>query len=145
MRKFFALILLLAFVCGIVPSNFSGVSSVEAKTKKAVKKIAKKRKAKKVVRKKTKKVRKAKKAPKKSALKIAGPSGIISQSYYLEEGADANEAEKITDELKGLGAEEVNVDVEKNVLQIKFNTKNLSAISILSKLKELGYTVQRID
>lgn len=72
-------------------------------------------------------------------------SAFISQRYSLEEGMDSGGAGTISNELLDLGAENASVDINKNLVDVKFKTSRLSSIAILSKLKELGYTVKRID
>lgn len=135
-KKLFSLLLIMLFTAGTLPFNLGELNPAEAKIKKVYRKAKAKKK---VVRKKIKgaKKRQLRKAPVRS--------GIISQNYYLEEGADETEAENIAEELKSLGAQDAKVDIEKNTIQVKFDTKKLSAVTIIKRLKELGYTIKRID
>ena len=129
--------LLILGACPQLPSDRCG-AEVKPKIKKVVskKKIVSKKAPKKVVRK------KIVKRPRRVAPK--GPQ-IISQNYYLEENPDEIEAENLVVEVKGLGANEAQVNTEKNVLHVKYSDKNLSTVRIIQKLKELGYTVKRIQ
>lgn len=134
LKKFLSLLLVLLFTAGVLPLDFGKSNPAEAKVKKAYRKA----KAKKV----KKAVKKAKKT-KRPAQKIR--SGIITQIYALEEGVDEAEAGNIIEELKDLGAEDTNVNIDKNLLLVKFNPQKLSAVKIIQRLKELGYTIKRID
>lgn len=126
------------FICllflGGCPLLFSECMAAKAKPK-VIRKVHKKA-PKKIIRKKS--VKRIKhRAPK-------GPQ-IISQNYFLEESPDEIEAEVLAAEVKDLGAGEVNVDSIKNVLHVKYNADKLTAVRIIQKLKDLGYTVKRIQ
>ena len=118
-KKLFLLFLSALFLLGCLPGSSVDFNSAEARTKKAVRK---KRKA------------------RRPAARQA-----ISQIYHLEESPDKDEAEALVAAMKGLGAAEAGVDMEKNVLRVKYSTQKLSALGIIQKLKELGYTTKRIE
>jgi hypothetical protein len=154
MKKLLSLLLLCAFLVGLGTLALVGGSSAEAKAKKkVVHKIKKVKKTK-------KKARKAKRATvKKAAVKkapaTASPApdryalppktGVISQKYSLVEGIGEAEADKLVSDLKAFGVSEANVDVNSNVLSVKFNSGELTSISIIKKLRGLGYGVRQID
>jgi hypothetical protein len=162
MKKFLASLLAALFAFGLltIAPRFAAPAAARAKLRPA--KVIKKS-LKKIIKKTVKKYRKAKLAkPIKSAKKVNAarkaalsakepayqlPSraGMVIKSFTLEEGVDDSGAETIVNELKSIGVDEASVDVNKNVLQAKFNSQELSAVSVIKKLKELGYTVKRID
>lgn len=141
------------------------------KAKKAVTKIKKKagikkKKARKVVRKKpfrwprVKKSSPVKKAPAKKTPPAETPvivpekafpyqlpagTGTISQTYFIEEGIGESEVDNLISSLKGIGADDVQVDTNKNTVSVKFNSSNLTSVGVVSKLRGLGYTVRRIN
>lgn len=150
-KKGLALFILSLFLLGILPSASSNSGCAEARAKKKVYRKIKKVRVKKVVRrvKKIKRVvRKVKRKTKRihePAYKLPARTGTIIQKYTLEEGVDEAEAERVVGELKSLGADDASINVETSALQVKFNSGKLSAVGIMKKLKELGYTVKRID
>jgi copper chaperone CopZ len=164
MKKLLALLLLCLFLAGLVPFSLVNGDPAEAKAKKKiVRKVKKiKKKVRRIVKKKVRKVKKALKkkvkakavvkAQKQAAIKTPADSyslpsrtGTVSQKYTLEEGIGDGESDKVVSELKGLGVTDASVDVDSNTLSVKFNSAELSSIGIIKKLKELGYTVKRIN
>jgi len=158
MKKFLAglLAVLFAFCLLAFLPGFSGQAEGRAKKRTVKRKVVKKTVRKKA-KKPAKKYRKAKlakpvQATKKAALAAREPAyqlpprtGTVVKSFTLEEGVDDTAAETIVNELKSLGVDEASVDVNRNTLRAKFNSQELSAVSVIKKLKELGYTVKRID
>lgn len=151
-RKTFGVALIVFFLLGLLPLG-SGSRPAEALAKKKVV-----HKAKKVVRKVKKPVRKAKKkiivkkkvvravkSVRSEAYQLPARSGTVSQTYALKEKLDEARAGNVVSELKSIGVDEASVNVSKNSVQVKFNTRELSSIGIIQKLKELGYTVRRIN
>lgn len=129
-------------------------SSADAKTKKkSVKKVPHKKakKAKKAKSKKQKKTNKTKKTKKSKKAAKAAPAEkpakatgkVVSQKYYLEEGVDDSEAEKIVSVLRDMGVEDASIDVDNNALTVKFDSGKISSAALVSKLKSLGYTATK--
>jgi len=141
-KKLFSWLLLLFFLLGIAPFSSGIIRPSEARTKKLLhrakfKKHHYKTRGKKFYRKAKKIYRRQYRPPVRK--------GLISQRYFLEEGSNPAENQAVITELNILGITDANIDAEKNTLQIKFNTQKLSSIDVIKKLKELGYTVKRID
>lgn len=168
MKRLLSLLLLGTFLLGLIPLAPVAVRSAEGKArKKIVRRVKKKkavkkkkrviRRAKKTVRPKKKATRPVKKpAPKKKTAatkpikdaaeyQLPGRTGNLTQRYSLEEGLGEQEADNVIGELKALGADDAAIDVNNNALSVTFNPAELSAIGIIKKLKELGYTVKRIN
>ncbi|MFA5113217.1 MAG: hypothetical protein WC529_02845 [Candidatus Margulisiibacteriota bacterium] len=164
MKRLLSLLLLGAFLLGLVPLAPVAVRSAEGKARKKIVRRVKKKKAvkkkKRVIRKARKVAKKSVRLPKKTALKkpaakkpikddaeyqLPGRTGNLTQRYSLEEGLGEQEADNVIGELKALGADDAAIDVNNNALSVTFNPAELSAIGIIKKLKELGYTVKRIN
>jgi len=156
LRKTFGVALIVFFLLGLLPLG-SGSRPAEAlakkkvvhKAKKVVRKVKKpvlKAKKKIIVKKKVTRVVKPKKAvARPEAYQLPARSGTVSQTYALKEKLDEARAGNVVSELKSIGVDEASVNVSKNSVQVKFNTRELSSIGIIQKLKELGYTVRRIN
>lgn len=129
-RKPLAGLVLSVFVLCLLPGPATLSSQAEAKAKKKTS---------------AKKIKRTKKHTARSRSIAPRPKGILTQRYYLEEGADTAEGEKLGNELKAIGVDETSFDVENNILKVTFKTNKLSSVAIISKLKSLGYTVKRID
>ena len=147
LRGMLALALLAVFSCGIIPLGPLDASIVEARAKKAAKKKIKQKK---------KKIRKSKKAVRRVARKpktlyqppvyrLPARASTLSQKYYLEEAVNDAQSENIVDGLKSLGVDEASTDAANKAVQVKYSTQALNSISIIKRLKELGFTVRRID
>lgn len=144
------LLALIFLLLGILPLASHDPGNAEAKViKKKVywKTIIKRKKTKlkkpvkqKIIHKKQQKAKRSR----KPAYKLPVQMRTIVQKYSLVEALDESEAETIVDELKSLGADDASINIETNTLEVKFNTKKLSAVNIMKKLKELGYTVKSI-
>lgn len=159
MKRCFSFLLAALFVLSplFFFSEYSGQADARAKTR-----LVKRRLVGKKIKKKAKKYRRSKRTRPKSAQKalvgkktappISEPvyllpprAGTIVKTFALEEGINDSGAETIISELKSLGVDFVSADVNRRTLQAKFNSQELSTISIIKKLKELGFTVRRID
>jgi copper chaperone CopZ len=154
MKKLITFLLLLFFLGGLGAER-PFLNSAEGRPKKIVyKKIYRKKVPKKYRRVKIKKPKryfKKKKTAKKVRHKVpkraAKPakSRFLTQRYVLEEGFDEVEADRLKDSLATLGVKDVTADVDNNTLTVQFDTRKLSALHIIQKLKSLGYTVKRIQ
>lgn len=157
LRKLLSFALLASIILGI-PSASPLFTSADArpkklyrKTKKIVNKVQGKKAARRIrIKKVARKARKTRAAVKRIArrheeYRLPARTGTIAQNYSLEEGVDEAGADRIVAELKSIGVDDARVNVAKNSLQVKYNTKELSSISVIKKLKELGYTVSRIE
>lgn len=147
MKKFLSWLLLAFLSLGSIfffPSNLA-----EARQKTTVRKIIRKISPKrKIIRKKIIKKRiihKKRKAKRKTLRPRLTTPKIISQRYLIEEGLDELEADRIKDSLKIIGVKEVETDVNENTIYVKFNPRKVSAITIIQKLKNLGFTTKRIN
>jgi hypothetical protein len=150
LRKTFGIVLLVFFLLGFLPLGFGSRPADALAKKKVVRKIKYKKKAPRKA--KIKKVRrKVKKAIVKTKIKsipsyrLPTRSGVIAQNYILKEKVDEAQAERIVSELRSLGAEEASYNVNTNNLRVKFNTRELSAVGIMTKIKGMGYTIKRIE
>jgi len=154
-KKGLALLILGLFLAGLLPTAPGIFSQADARARKKkvvrlVKKAKKIKKARTVKR--VKKVIKAKKATAKAKKRLVDPAyqlpartGTVTQRYTLAEGVDETGADNLVGELKGIGADEASVNADSNTLTVKFNARELSAVGIIKKLKELGDTVKRIN
>lgn len=125
MKKGLVWLLALLLVAAVAAPGFFS-SPAEAKGKKA-------------------KVSSRKKTKKKVKKKAVAANRLLTQSYYLEEGVDETDAANMVEDLKELGAKEASINVASNTLSVTFAPKSLSAVTIISKLKSLGYTVKQIN
>ena len=153
--RFLAIIIIFIFSAGIIPSDIIN-SSADAKAKKKIMRKVPRKKAKKAKKAKYKKAKKAKKAKKSKktkkatkpipAAKPANATGkVASIKYYLEEGVDDAEAEKIVSVLRDMGVEDASIDVDNNALSVKFDSGKISAAALVNKLKSLGYTATKTN
>ena len=154
-KKLFSFLLLLLFLAGIAPLSPLGRSPAEARAKKKVRRIV--RRTKKIVRKvKRPVIRKVKrpKAIKKPVAKkikdslqydLPARTGMVTQKYSLEEGIGDADAGNVVGELKALGVADAAVNAGQNTVTVQFNSSELSSVGIIKKLRELGYTVKRIN
>jgi len=131
MKKLFSLILAAALLSGLLPAANFLADSADAKAKKKTRKIVRK------VRVKKSRARLHKKA--KPAV-----AKNVTVRFSVEEGADQTEADNIVEEVKTMGADDAEYDLENNILQAKFNTKKMTAKKIITALKPLGYTLRVI-
>lgn len=128
MKKLVSLSLLIVFLAAALAPDFA-----DAKARKTYKKRY------------TKRAKRSSRYNSRLPARRGGPSGILSQKYYLEGSASKEKTDNLIAELKLLGAEESRLDPGANILYVKFKSSRLSSISILKKLKDYGYTVKRID
>lgn len=144
------MLILSFFLLGILPAAPGNPGRAEARAKKKVYRKIKKTRVKKVIHR-IKKVKRAVRRIKRAkrlrepVYKLPARTGTVIQKYTLEEGLGEVDAGGVVSELKSLGADDASVNVETSTLRVKFNTRKLSAIGIMKKLKELGYTVKRIN
>ncbi|MFA6431635.1 MAG: hypothetical protein WCV91_04580 [Candidatus Margulisiibacteriota bacterium] len=149
--RFLAILIIFIFSAGILPSNVINSSADAKAKKKIVRKVPRKKakKTKKVKYKKAKKIKKSKKT-KKTAKPAAKPAAkatgkVASIKYYLEEGVDDAEAEKIVSVLRDMGVEDASIDVDNNALSVKFDSGSISSAALVNKLKSLGYTATKTN
>jgi hypothetical protein len=158
MKKFLAGPLTALFVFGLlvgVPDLAAQVDAL-AKPRPVKRKVVKKtvrRKIKRPVKKYrkaklAKPVKPAKKAPliaKEPDYQLPSRAGMVVKDFVLNEAVDSSAADLIVSELKSIGVDEASFDPDDQMLRAKFNAQELSAVSLIKKLKDLGYTVKRID
>lgn len=161
MKKLISLLMIFLFLSGLLPASFQNFPA-EGKSKKIVhrkiyRKIKLQRKARlkrklivakakrKLIKKAKRSIKIRRKISRRSLFPKTKKTGIVTQTYSLEEGFDELEADRIADALKTLGADSVSTNVENNTVTVKFKKNKLSSIRIIQKLKQLGYTIKQID
>ncbi|MCU0640936.1 MAG: hypothetical protein MUC35_02470 [Candidatus Margulisbacteria bacterium] len=147
MKKLLSLLLLTVFLLTLVPFTGGWAAPAEAKAKKRIVRKAKKKVRRPIKKKKARlvKKRRAVAKPVKKKYNVPVQAGPISQQYSLEEGVNDSEADRIVNELRALGVKDASIDVNTNTLSVDYDSAELSSVSIIQKLKGLGYTVKRIN
>ena len=138
MKKLFSLILAAALLSGLLPAANFLADSADAKAKKKTRKIVRSI----FISGKKNQLKKSRARLHKKAKPAVAKN--VTVRFSVEEGADQTEADNIVEEVKTMGADDAEYDLENNILQAKFNTKKMTAKKIITALKPLGYTLRVI-